>query len=239
MLSVSEAIDRLLGQITPVESIRVNISDGLGRVLSDPIFASEDLPLFTNSSMDGFAIKSSDTPLADSSNDVILKVIGDIPAGYFPEESLSQGTAMRIMTGAPLPTGADAVIPVEYTDQSFDLAEKKLPDRIRILKSIRAGDYIRKRGEDIQKGSLVLSLGKRLRPQELGFLAMLGISTVNVYRKPRIAVLSTGEELIPIGSPLGPGKIFDANTFETQQYLRNRLPVRFVDTVWERFLRPL
>ena len=213
MLSVNDAIERLLKFITPVETKVIPILDSLGYVLAKPFRSDQDLPLFTNSSMDGFAVRAEDISQASKSNRILLKIIDDLPAGKTSAAIVGPGEAVRIMTGASLPEGADAVVPVEFTNISFETGSMKIPGQIEVLQPVKPGDYIRLEGADVKKGSLVVGAGKRLRPQDLGFLAMLGVENVEVFRKPCIAILSTGDELIPVGSKLTPGKIFDANSF--------------------------
>lgn len=213
LLPVSEALERILATFTPLETTYVPLKDAVGRVLAEEIVSATDLPLFDNSSMDGFAVIASDVLEARSATPISLPVVDDIPAGLMPTHHLQPGEAARIMTGAPLPAGADAVVPVEETD--FNSREKgaALPETVQIFKAAQVGANIRKRGSDIRRGDSILPKGLRLRAQDLGMLAMLGIADVPVIRKPRIALLSSGDELTPIGEPLGAGKIYDVNSY--------------------------
>jgi molybdopterin molybdotransferase len=213
VISVAEAINRLLENVPPVNELQLPIQDALGYVLAQPIFAANDLPAFTNSSMDGFAVKAEDTREARHIKGVKLDVVIDIPAGRMIQQMLLNGQAARIMTGAPLPPGADAVIPVEYTDQNFIAPALNHQNQVEVYLHVKEGDFTRKKGEDVRNGERVMSPGNRLRPQDLGFLAMLGVERVTIHRKPKIAVLSTGDEVIPLGTPLEPGKIYDANSY--------------------------
>jgi molybdopterin molybdotransferase len=163
--------------------------------------------------MDGFAIKASDTSGAAPSRPVFLKVVADIPAGSIPKLEIRPGEAARIMTGAVLPKGADAVVPVEHTDFNSRQAGVKAPEAILVYQETQFGENIRRFGDDIQAGDPVLSPGHRVRPQDAGLMSMLGISTVKVRRKPRIAIFSSGDELLSAGEHLKPGKIYDANMY--------------------------
>jgi molybdopterin molybdotransferase len=140
-------------------------------------------------------------------------VVADIPAGTSPDVTLVPGQAARIMTGAPTPEGADAVIPVEETDFHDRSPGTPAPKTVAVYKSLKAGDYVRAQGSDVQKGQPVLQSGHKLCPQDLGLLAMLGVADVPIYRKARVAILSSGDELLPVDAPLRPGKIRDSNTY--------------------------
>lgn len=211
MLSVQEARQRLLTNFTPLESELAPLSQALGRVLAAPLTSPVDLPPFTNSAMDGFAVRSADLFGASQETPAWLQVIGDIPAGTFPNQTLQEGQALRIMTGAPLPAGADAVVPIEETNH-YELASgTPLPGRVAIYQAVTPGVNVRPRGQDVQRGELVLQPGVVLRTQEIGFLSMLGYARAPVHRQPRVAVLSSGDELRPAGATLQPGKIYDAN----------------------------
>ena len=213
LLPVKEALSRVLAEFKPLETIHVPLKESVGRVLAEEITAATDLPLFDNSSMDGFAVRVADVLGAGSATPIRLPVVDDIPAGSMPTHQLRSGEAARIMTGAPLPPGADAVVPVEETD--FNSREKgtPLPESVQIFKAAKVGANIRKRGDDIHRGQSILPKGLRLRAQDLGMLAMFGIADVPVVRKPRIALLSSGDELTPIGQPLDKGKIYDVNSY--------------------------
>ncbi len=213
LLPVSEALERLLSSFHPLNTVHIPLKDAVGRRLAEEIVAATDLPLFDNSSMDGFALRASDVTRAGSATPITLPVVDDIPAGKMPTYHLKTGEAARIMTGAPLPPGADAVVPVEETDFNNRAPGTALPENVQIFKAAKVGANIRKRGDDIQRGESILPAGLRLRPQDLGMLAMLGIADVPVYRKPRVALLSSGDELTPIGQPLTDGKIYDVNSY--------------------------
>lgn len=209
MLSVHEARERILAQFSPLETTRCPLEQAAGRVLAETIRAESDLPAFDNSSVDGFAVRAEDAGAVP----VMLPVISDIPAGRAPDFRLQAGQAARIMTGAKLPAGADAVVMVEDTDFGQQAAGTPAPLRVLIQKAIRPGENVRKRGTDIRAGQEILPAGRVLRPQDIGMLAMLGIAQAPVYRRPRVAIVSSGDELLPIDAPLEDGKIRDTNTY--------------------------
>jgi molybdopterin molybdotransferase len=212
-LTVEDALARILAQVQVLDSERVPLLDGLNRVLAEAITAGDNLPPFANSSMDGYAVRAEDVQEASRSRPVRLRVAADIAAGSVPDTTLAGGEAARIMTGAPLPPGADAVIPVEDTNEPWRERERTLPEWIAAYRQVATGDYVRFAGEDIQAGSQVLAAGHLLRPQEIGVLASLGIAELAVVRRPRVGILSTGDELIPVSDPLRPGKIRNSNGY--------------------------
>ena len=215
MLSVSEALLRLLTSFKPVNTEFVPLDKAAGRVISEDIKSGIDLPLFTNSSMDGFAIRSGDITGTNLDRPVKLSVVEDIPAGKKPTIEILKSQTSRIMTGAPLPIGSDAVVPIEDTDQ-YELgshSEFELPTEIKVFREVNQGAYVRQKGEDVAANETVLKSNTRLRPQDLGLLAMLGKSTIPAFRYPRIVILSTGDELVPVEEPLEFGKIHDSNAY--------------------------
>jgi molybdopterin molybdotransferase len=205
MLSVEEALERVLGAFRPLEPERVPILEALGRTLAEDVYADEDIPSRANSSMDGYAVLSADTAAASRGGPVRLRVVGELAAGYVTEAEVTPGTAIRIMTGAPIPPGADAVVRVEDTG-----AEGEWVD---VFAGAEAGQYVRPAGEDVRQGELVLQRGTPVRPQEIGMLATLGHKEVLVVRRPRVAILATGDEVVEIDAPLTPGKIRNANSY--------------------------
>lgn len=213
LLSVKTARQRMLEAFSPVQVETVPLEQAWKRVLAEDITAQTDWPPFANSSMDGFAVRSSDVASASGDNPVRLKVIGDIPAGILPTIIVQSGEAARIMTGAPVPEGADAVVPVEDTDLQTNIPEVNLPEHVQISQPARPGAYIRPRGYDLHANQVVLQAQHLLRAQDVALLAMLGITQIPVYRKPIVAMLSTGDELLPPQLPLTPGKIHDANSY--------------------------
>ena len=214
-LSVNDAKEKILASLSPAEAESIPIISASRRILAEIIQSSTDLPSFSNSSMDGFALKAADLQKASLDKPVDLKVVGDIPAGKYPTIILQSGQAARIMTGAVLPDGADAVIPVEDTDQFLEGRHFKLtlPDSVKIYQRISPGENVRLIGKDLKKDDIVLRPGRLLHPQDIGLLAMLGIREVRVYRRPKIAMISTGDELIPLGMKLLPGMIHDSNAY--------------------------
>ena len=213
LLSVDEAKKKIIDKFTTLEAETIPLNAAAGRVLAENIVSGIDLPLFPNSSMDGFAVRSIDVECATYDKQKTLKIVDDIPAGKVSLVTIEEDQTSRIMTGAPLPAGADAVIPIEDTNQfKPGKPSEPLPLEIKVFRSVQTGDFVRQKGEDIQSGEEVLSSGKRIRPQEVGLLAMLGITEVPVVRRPRIAIMSTGDELVPIDTPLQAGKIHDSNT---------------------------
>ena len=213
MLSVSEAQQRILSHFEPVEAQALPLEQTAGRVLAQDIFAAIDLPLFDNSGVDGFALHASDLERVRSTGSITLSVVADIPAGSSTEITLQSGQAARIMTGAPVPEGAEAVVMVEDTDFNDRAPGTPVPKNVTVYKPAKSNTNIRQRGEDMRTGTKVLSRGQRLRPQDLGLLAMLGVATVPVHRRPRLALLSSGDELIPLEATLTPGKVRDSNTY--------------------------
>lgn len=213
MISVEEALEKILDTVDTLDTEEKPILECLGQVLGSDIVASIDIPPHDNSAMDGYAVKADDTTSASPGKPVYLKVIGEVPAGYIFDSPVQHGTAVRIMTGATIPDGADAVVQFENTDE----IERKKRDRtlseIGIIKPASAGLNIRRKGEDITIGQLVLSQGKVLRPADIGLLASLGHARASVIRRPVVAVLATGDELCDINEPLTAGKIYNSNTY--------------------------
>ena len=210
LLNVDQALNQLLSSISILPSETINLAQGYNRVLAEDVVAKINLPPFANSSMDGYAVRTADIGTATQQSPVQLNVILDIPAGVAPSKEIEDGQAARIMTGAPIPNGADAVIPVEDTDSDWS-KDSSINSQVKIFRSVKSGDYIRPIGENIQQGELVLKAGTVIRPQEIGMLAALGQPTINVYKKPRVAIFSIGDELISVEDQLTPGKIYEIN----------------------------
>ena len=213
LLSVEQARERILSQLSPVTTETIPLIACTNRVLAVDIIAADDLPLFDNSSMDGFAIQAADTSNAAPGSRVTLRVVADIPAGSTPTTSIAAGQAARIMTGAQMPEGADAVIPVEDTDFNERSPGTPPPQTVSIEKVISSGRNVRQRGTDVSAGNVVLKKGSVLKPQDVGLLAMLGFPEVAVYKRPLVALLSSGDELLEAGAPLESGKIRDSNSY--------------------------
>jgi molybdopterin molybdotransferase len=203
MLTVAAAQQRILDGTRPLRTERVILAEALGRVLAVPVVSRRTLPPCDNSSMDGYAVHSGDTRDATEQQPVELPVLGESRAGSVPGRGLDRGAAMRIMTGAPLPEGADAVVRYEDTDSGRD--------RVRISVAVTSGTNVRRAGEDMNPGDEVLSPGRRLRPADLAACAALGNPWVEVVRRPRVAVVSTGDELVEVDREPGPGQIVDSN----------------------------
>lgn len=236
MISIEKALATILADISPLKSKKVEIERCRNRVLDEDIFAPEDIPPFTNSAMDGYAVSAADLRGASSENPRILRVLEDLPAGQVSHRVIRSGEAIRIMTGAPLPSGADAVVMVEDTvtmqNEKCKISNEKCKtENVKILKSVRRGENVRKAGESVRKKELVLKKGKVLRPQEIGMLAALGYPAVKVIPPPEVAIISTGDELQEIGEKLIPGKIRDCNRYSLitmiQQYGGISVPLGF------------
>ena len=213
MISVDEALDSILGYVRVLEPEQKPILDCLGQVLAEDVCSTIDVPPLDNSAMDGYALRAEDTHGAGDSSPGYLTVVGELAAGSVPTEEVRPGTAIRIMTGAPLPQGADTVVRFEDTDELDRKSTGGGLSQIGILRQAKKGLNVRRRGEDIARGDLVLKKGTLLRPQEIGMLASLGRTTTLVIRRPVVALLATGDELVAADQPLAPGKIYDSNTY--------------------------
>ena len=216
MISVDEALAEILSHVQPLEGEQVPILDALGRILAEEIISDIDIPPFDNSAMDGYAVRSADVARATPESPVCLTVVGSVAAGYVAGVRVEPGTAIRIMTGAPLPGGADAVVPIEETSDANQPRGVRLAtpsDEVQVRKAVQAGDHVRPAGEDVRFGERVMAPGRLVRPQEIGVLASLGRETVLVHRRPRVAILATGDELLKVHEPLAPGKIRSSNEY--------------------------
>jgi molybdenum cofactor synthesis domain-containing protein len=201
VISLDEARAFVLAGCIRLPAVRVPLHDALGLVTSEAVVSAEAVPPFANTAMDGFAVRASDTAGAP----VVLTVVGTIAAGAPPDIPVGQGEAVRIMTGAPIPPGADAVVMVERTQMAED------GGTVVIEAEARPGEHVRPPGEDVAVGDEVFSEGTVLRPGHLGVLASIGVLEAPVFRRPRVGVLSTGDELVDDGRPLQPGQIRDSN----------------------------
>lgn len=217
---ISQARQELLKAFAPVGIESVPLSQASGRILAKEVYSNFDLPLFANSSMDGFAVRSVDVITADESHPVTLAVIADIPAGNAPEITLGKLQAARIMTGAAMPNGSDAVVRLEDTNIGVREAGTLAPDQVQIFYPAPAGENVRPSGEDVRSGELVLSPNRPLRPQEVGVLAMLGKQDIQVYRRPRVGLMSPGDELLPLGAALEDGKIYESNSYVLEALIK-------------------
>ena len=193
ILSVEDALEKVLSVFNTLEAESVPVLDALGRILAEDIYALGDIPPHANTAMDGYAVIAADTTGANETSPVNLRVIENLSAGYIAEQRVTPGTAIRIMTGAPIPEGADSVIQFEETQQTGDT--------VALYSGVTVGKNIRYAGEDVKTGDHVLSPGKCIRPQEIGMLAALGYAKVKVIRRPRVAILATGDELVASRCP--------------------------------------
>jgi molybdopterin molybdotransferase len=200
MLTVEEALEAILSRISILGMEHVDVLASLGRVLAEPIVSRREIPPWANSSMDGYAVRAEDTRAGAA-----LSVVGRVEAGALPARAIARGEAMRIFTGAPLPPGADAVIPQEDVEATSG--------RVTLRRAVERAAYVRPAGEDVRVGERVLEAGVTLSAAEVGLLATLGHAQVSVYRRPRVAILSTGNELADLGTEPGPGQIPNTNTY--------------------------
>jgi molybdopterin molybdotransferase len=210
LLLVEEARARMLDGLEPLPAHEVALDEAPGRVLAADLASLTTLPPWDNSAMDGFALRAADVSEASEARPVTLRVVGELAAGRLSEIGVEPGCALRILTGAPLPPGADAVVPVEQTDADPGVAE--LPGQVAISSAVATGAHIRRAGSDLEQGRPILARGALLTPAALAVAAAGGHALVSAHRRPRLAVLSTGDELVPAGQRLGPAQIPDSNT---------------------------
>jgi molybdopterin molybdotransferase len=213
MLDVEEALERILTFFAPLPAVDVPLLDALGQVLAAPLVAPINIPPLDNSAMDGYALRAADISQAGGESPVELRVIGHIPAGTVSDQTVEPGTALRIMTGAPVPDGADTVVAFEDTDEVERRETGGSMEAVGVRIAAETGENIRPAGEDVQKSSVVLEEGTVLRASELGVAASLGMETVPVIRRPVVAVLATGDELLEPGETHRPGKIYNSNNY--------------------------
>lgn len=209
LLTVEEHRERVLAAVTTLPVETVPLAEAVGRTLAAPVLAAHDLPGFDNSSMDGFAVRLADVEGADAENPVTLRVVADLPAGASDDPSFDAGEAVRIMTGAPVPAAADAIVPFE--DTAGGLADSLGTVEVRRAPAA-SGAFIRRRGGDTRAGDVVLSAGERLGPFALAAAAAAGVADLEVHRRPRVAVVSTGSELVAPGVAPGRGQTPDSNS---------------------------
>lgn len=205
MISVREALELVLDDLPRVGGEQVALTAARGRVLAVDLEAPRAVPPFRNSAMDGYAVRSADVGTAAVAAPVHLAVLETVGAGSVASQPVRPGTAIRIMTGAPLPDGADAVVRVEDTAET--------PDGVAVRAAVTAGGHVREPGEDVRAGERVLTAGRLLRPADIGLIASLGVPMLRVTRRPRVAVIATGDELVDVGEPLGPGQIVNSNAY--------------------------
>jgi molybdopterin molybdotransferase len=204
-MPVEEHLAAVLAAIRPMAPVRLGLEDAEGGVLAEDAAALCPLPSFDNSAMDGYAVRAADVAAASSGSPATLPVTDEVPAGDTRALNLAPGTSLRIMTGALLPAGADAVVPVEWTDGGRD--------RVRIFQAAEPGHAIRRRGDDVSEGEVLLKPGTRLGPAQIAVLAAAGDASPLVRPRPRVAVIATGNELTEPGAPLIPGRIWDSNSY--------------------------
>ncbi|MDQ1704377.1 MAG: molybdopterin molybdotransferase [Frankiaceae bacterium] len=204
LTSVEEHLNTVLAAVSPLSPLDLTLQDAHGCVLAEDVTATFPLPPFDNSAMDGYAVRASDLVAASESSPVTLPVVGDIAAGSTGPYTVQPGLCVRIMTGAPMPAGADAIVPLEWTDGGIA--------QVTIRRAAQPGVYVRGVGEDVQSGTVVLTAGTHLGATQIGLLAAVGRDRVAARPRPRVVVLSTGSELVDPGTPLTPGKIPDANS---------------------------
>lgn len=205
LISIDEARTRVLAEARPLALESRPLAEALGSVLAETVVAPHDVPPFDNSGMDGFAVRAADIVDAAAASPVALTVVETIPAGHVAKHTLTEGQAARIMTGAPLPPGADAVVQVESTEERGG--------HVLFFEPVKPGKNVRRAADDIVAGDRVLAPGAVLGPAEIGVIASLGFPAVKVYRRPRVAVISTGSELVDVDQPLGPGQIRNSNSY--------------------------
>jgi molybdopterin molybdotransferase len=215
MVDVDQAREIVLAAFEPLETVELPVHEALDYILARDVIAKSPIPPFMNSAMDGYAVRAVDTTSASIDNPVRLNVIGEVAAGRVADSSVDSGTAIRIMTGAPLPAGADAVVRFEETDEPQRGLTKTRgrPAHVCVHHPAKPMDNVRPAGEDVEVGKTVLVRGTRLRPAEIGMLAALNNVTVPVHRRPVVAVLSTGNEVADIGPALKPGQIRNSNSY--------------------------
>jgi molybdopterin molybdotransferase len=205
MIKVEEALKTILEGIRPLGFENIPITSALGSVLGEDIVSGRNIPPLANSAMDGYAVIAADTAFASKAKPAVLDVLEDVPAGKVATQPIRKGQAIRIMTGAPLPEGADAVMRVEDTEAEGN--------RVKIFVAAAPGLDIREAGEDVKTGELVIARGSVIRAAEVGMLAALGRSYVSVHQRPVVAIVSTGDELVEVDETPGPGKIVNSNGY--------------------------
>ncbi|MDP3731668.1 MAG: molybdopterin molybdotransferase MoeA [Candidatus Omnitrophota bacterium] len=206
MIKVDDALKTVLGLISTLPPEEARLTEALDRVLAQDVYADIDIPQLDNSAMDGYAVKSLDVINATASSPTMLEVVEDIKAGNLSTKRLQKGEASRIMTGAPMPEGADSVVMVENT-------QKEGINKAKIFKAIKPGDNVRRKGEDIKSGELIIAKGTPLTSAHIGILASLGLPNIRVTRKPKVAVLATGDEVVDVDEKLELGKLRSSNTY--------------------------
>ncbi|MDA3935595.1 MAG: molybdopterin molybdotransferase MoeA [Actinomycetota bacterium] len=226
-MTVEQARELLLQHVKVMDVERVDLLDSLGRVLAQDMASDIDVAPFDNSAMDGFAVRAADLNGASEQTPARVRIIEHIAAGDYPELEVGPGEASRIMTGAPMPLGADAVVMVEYS--SVIEGDGAIDSLVALSRAVAEGENVRRRGEEVRAGDVVLNRGESIGPAGLGLLASTGHAKVSVYRRPRVAVLSTGSELVEVDQVPGPGKIRNSNSYSVaaQVIAAGGIPVRY------------
>jgi len=206
LIKIEDALVSILEAIKSMPLEEIVLTEALGRVLAEDIYSDINIPQLDNSAMDGYALRAEDTSGASQGEPKILDVVDDLRAGYVTKHAVKKNQAVRIMTGAPVPSGADSVLMVEYTEREGE-------NKVKIFKGIEKDENIRKAGEDIKKDELVISKGTLLNSGHVGILASLGRSIVKVAKKPKVGILATGDEVIDVNEKLEPGKLRSSNTY--------------------------
>ncbi|MBI2965444.1 MAG: molybdopterin molybdotransferase MoeA [Chloroflexi bacterium] len=220
MLSVEDALARILSHFRVLEAEELPLTETLGQVLAEDVVSTIDIPPFTNSAMDGYAVRAADVAGSSAGSPVRLKVVGGVAAGGLPDVAVDPGTAVRIMTGAPAPDGADAVVPFEDTDELDRRKAGGQTDVIEIRHAAAPGDNLRAAGMDVARDAVVLSAGTVMRPGEIGVAASVGRQTLRVVRRPRVAIVATGDELLEPGETFRPGRIYNSNSYSVAALVR-------------------
>ena len=229
LLSVDAALENILATVRRLPAETVSLPESHNRVIAGDIVSPIDLPPFDNSAMDGYALRCEDSIAAGPSDPIALPVVMDILAGSAPSQQLQPGQAARIMTGAPIPAGANAVIPVEDTDDDgVKGGGGAAPAQVRLYRALRPLENIRSAGENIRAGETVMRAGTLIGPAEIGMLAGIGCAKVAVIRQPKVVILSSGDELVDIHHPLEPGQIRDTNSYTLAGLIRRAggVPIR-------------
>ncbi len=213
MISVKEALNIILNEVRPIGLEKTAITNALGRTLGEDIYSNRFIPPTDNSAMDGYAVKSQDTVGSSKDTPTSLKVIEDLPAGYISKNTIRTGEAIRIMTGACIPEGADAVVMLENTSCKKAGHKDEVSEIVEILKEAVDGENIRPAGEDVKPGELVIEKGSVISPAEISMMAAMGKAFIHVYQRPKVSILSTGDELVDVGEPLLEGRIVNSNSY--------------------------